>query len=261
MLQCSTPNSEHVEHAPLHPDNQMLIISSAGPAPVRTVDGNCSPAASHLHGANLSEDQRCSMAPWLHGSTTKGAAAALMGRGSVDPSCWRVPREAAPAGASRSSRFSPRCRTGHPISSSPSHFFGNTRGRDPGSAAALRRGSRLRHPHQDPLSPPLASITTAHPWPRSTGNRQMLRKGKIPGKSTQSTRSIGQVRAGPRILGGAAGWIPQALLPRSPLPSIYPSLPASPLFLTFQLRTFGLRQGPLSGSHLYVMPTDGVLLL
>lgn len=50
MLQCSIPNFEHAEHAPLHPDNQMLIISSAGPAPVRT----CSPAAaSPLHDANL----------------------------------------------------------------------------------------------------------------------------------------------------------------------------------------------------------------
>lgn len=83
MLQCSTPNSEHVEHAPLHPDNQMLIISSAGPAPVRTVDGNCSPAVSHLHGANLSEDQRCSMAPWLH---DKGSCRSVDGswlRGSL----------------------------------------------------------------------------------------------------------------------------------------------------------------------------------
>lgn len=103
------------------------------------------------------------------------------------------------AWASRSFRFSPR----------PSHLvepfpFLRKHARE-GSwicwSASPRFASQTPTPRPSSasLGPPPASIPTAHPWPRSTGNRQMLRKGKIPGKSTQSTRIIGHVRAGPRF--------------------------------------------------------------
>lgn len=218
MLQRSIPNFEHAEHAPLRPENQMLI-SSAGPAPVR----NCSPALSHLHGANLHRSMG-------HG---KGSC-----RGGVDGSWPRgslmlgVPCEASSpvlAWASRSFRFSPR--PSHLVEPFP-HLRKHAR---EGSWICWSASPRFTsqtptpRPSSASLGPPPASIPTAHPWPRSTGNRQMLRKGKIPGTSTQSTRIIGHVRAGPRFF-WRRRWMDSHCL------RLFQYIPLCPLFFTFQTR-------------------------